>query len=164
MHSFEFVRIPEPVRAKDTVVLLSHRGTKSFTVESAKLAHRLKTETVALTGRASPWEIPLTHRLETCDQEDTGAFTKSLTTTLAWIIRWIGSPKLVDEIRLACGVLSQGPDFPDVNAQTDLIFLGDAGREWIAKEISLKVQETGYLRAPGFWARAVRSLPRLLIR
>src|SRR5579859_3771150 len=63
VHSFDFVRMPQPVRAGDTVVLFSHRGTKSFTVEAAKMAAKLKTITVALTGEGGKWESPLAHRI-----------------------------------------------------------------------------------------------------
>ena len=161
VHSFDFVRLPQPVARGDAVVLLSHRGSKSFTVQAAAKARRLGAVTVAITGRGSRWRHRVDHRLETCEPEDTGAFTKSLTTTLAWIVRWIGEPGLEEGARRACARLPEGPAFPRVSAGTDLILLGDLEREWVARETALKLQEAARLRARAFGLEEFLHGPRI---
>lgn len=163
VHSFDFVRLPQPIRRGDVAVLFSHRGTKSFTVEAAGAAHKAGAVTVGVTGRGSPWSAQLTHRLETCELEDTGAFTKSMTTTLAWIALWIGDPELTGGMLQACGDLHGGPDFPTVRPDCDLVLLGDLEREWIARETALKVQEAAYLRARAFGLEEFLHGPRISV-
>ena len=151
VHSFDFVRSPQPVRPKDVVVLLSHRGgEKSFTVQAGKTARKLQAMTVSMSGRGAEWSVPLNHQIETCELEDTGPFTKSFTTTLAWIAAWIGNARLKNELVKACSSIESGPEFPGNADKSDLIFIGDGPREWIAREINLKVQETAYRRARAY--------------
>lgn len=150
VHGFDFVRLPQRIQRGDAAVLFSHRGGKSFTVEAARLARQAGAVTIGITGRGSQWDEALSHRLETCEQEDTGAFTKSMTTALAWVALWIASPELSGGMLRACADMSAGPSFPDVGPETDLVFLGDLEREWVAREIALKVQETACLRARAF--------------
>ncbi len=160
-HSFEFARLPQPVGPKDVVVLLSHRGTKSFTVESAAVAHRAGATTVGFTGRGSPWKEHLSHRIETSDNEDSGVFSKSMTTTLAWIASWIDSAALTREILAACRNFESEPAFPAVGAATDIILIGDLEREWVARETALKLQEAAYLRARPFGLEEFLHGPRI---
>lgn len=160
--SFDFVRMPQPVGRGDVVVVLSHRGTKSFTVESAAAARRAGAVTVGITGRASPLK-PLTHRIESCEMEDTGAFTKSLTTTLGWIVRWMGDPELESGLGKACGRLMAGPAFPRLRPDTDVVLVGDLGREWVAREIALKLEEAAYLRARAFGLEEFLHGPRISV-
>lgn len=160
-HSFEFVRQTPALEQGSVVVLLSHRGTKSFTVEAAARAKSLGAVTVGLTGRGSPWKENLDYRLETSDMEDTGVFTKSLTGTMAWLCRWIGGEDLLQGLDAACGCLESGPAFPVVSAATDLILLGDQEREWVAREAALKLQEAAYLRARPFGLEEFLHGPRV---
>ncbi len=160
-HSFDFARIPQPAGKGDVVVLLSHRGTKSYTVESADAAHKAGAVTVGITSVGSPWKDSLDHKIEACEVEDTGAFTKSMTATLAWIARWIDSRKLDKELLDACAGLEKGPAFPKVGPDTDVILLGDLEREWIAREISLKLMEAAYLRARPFGLEEFLHGPRI---
>lgn len=162
-HSFDFARSPQPAKPGDVVALFSHRGTKSFTVEAARKARGAGATTVGLTGMESPWRAPLTHRLETCEPEDCGAFTKSLTTTLAWVCRWIGEPGLLRGLGRACAKLDEGPRFPGIGPGTDLVLLGDGVREWVARETALKLQETAYVRARPFGLEEFLHGPRLSV-
>jgi fructoselysine-6-P-deglycase FrlB-like protein len=161
VHSFDFVRLPEPVGPGDVVVLLSHRGNKSFSVEAAGMAHHLGAVTVGITGQGSSWRENLVHRLEASEMEDTGAFTKSLTCTLAWIARWIDDSRLIEGLREACARFEQGPPFPRVREGQDVILVGDMVREWVAWEISLKLQEAAYLPARAFGLEEFLHGPRI---
>lgn len=161
VHSFDFVRLPQPIGEGDVAVLFSHRGTKSYTVEAARKAGAAGALTVGVTGQGSPWSAELSYRLETCPQEDTGAFTKSLTTALAWLAAWTGSRELKAGMLDACAKIEEGPAFPKIEAGADLILLGDLEREWIAREIVLKLQEAAYLPARAFGLEEFLHGPRL---
>jgi glucosamine--fructose-6-phosphate aminotransferase (isomerizing) len=163
VHSFDFARLPQPAKKGDVVVLLSHRGTKSYTVESAAVARKAGAVTVGITGVGSPWKDNLDQRIEACELEDTGAFTKSMTCTLAWIARWINSPDLDKTFFDACARIKEGASFPKVSSGTDLVVLGALEREWVAREISLKLQEAAYLRARPFGLEEFLHGPRISV-
>lgn len=163
VHSFDFVRLPQPVASGDVVVLISHRGTKSFTVQAAASARRAGAVTVAITGKGSFWEESITHRLESSEMEDSGVFTKSMTSTMAWIARWIGNSSLLDGLRQACAKFEEGPSFPAVVPGTDIVLLGDLEREWVAREISLKIQEAAYFPARAFGLEEFLHGPRVSV-
>jgi fructoselysine-6-P-deglycase FrlB-like protein len=164
VHSFDFARLPQSVGRGDVVVLLSHRGGESFTVDAARLAHKAGAVAVAITGSGAKWPEQLDHRLDCCEIEDTGAFTKSFTTTMAWICKWIGDKGLLDGVRRACrGLPSAGPAFPAIARDADVVLLGDLEREWVAREVSLKLQEAAYLRARPFGLEEFLHGPRLSV-
>lgn len=158
--SFDFVRMPQPVRRADAVVLFSHSGAKSYTLEAGRAARKKGALTIGITCQDSPWKDSLVHRLETCEREDTGAFTKSLTTALAWIIKAAGSPKLSADFRRASTRL-EGRGFPRLAIGADVILLGDTVREWVAREIALKLQEAATLPARAFGLEEFLHGPRV---
>lgn len=159
--SFDFAKLPQPVGKGDVCVLMTHRAGRSYTVDAAKIAHEQGAVTVGLTGRGSHWTANLTHHLETCDREDTGAFTKSVTTTLAWLAHWSGDAGLRKELLDAS--LEGGPNFPNVMRATDLILLGDCEREWVAREVSLKLNEAAWLPSRAFGLEEFMHGPRVSI-
>lgn len=165
LHSFDFARLPQTVGRGDVVVLLSHRGGESsFTVEAARKAKEAGAVTVAITGRGAQWRDELDHRLDCCELENTGAFTKSFTTTMAWICKWIGAPPLLEGVRRAGRQLeTAGPPFPRLTAASDVVLLGDLEREWAARETALKLQEAAYLRARPFGLEEFLHGPRLSV-
>ncbi len=162
VHSFDFISRPFRVSKGDLGIFLSHRGTKSYTVKAEAMARRCGAETVAITGVGSPWLGPK-KRIETCALEDTGAFTKSLTTTLAWLLRWPGMPTLLSPFKRVESSLSWGPDFPAITKDLDLVLLGDGLREWVAREIALKLQEAAYLRVRSFGLEEFLHGPRVSV-
>ena len=159
-HSYDFVSRPYRLTRGDLGIFLSHRGTKSYTVKAEAMARRAGAQTVAVTGLGSPWRGPK-RRLETCAMEDTGAFTKSFTTTMAWLLRWAGKPALLAPFKHVEASLAWGPDFPTVTRELDLILLGDGLREWVACEAALKLQEAAYLRARSFGLEEFLHGPRV---
>jgi glucosamine--fructose-6-phosphate aminotransferase (isomerizing) len=165
LHAFDFARLPQSVGRGDVVVLFSHRGGESsFTVEAARKAKDAGAVTVAITGLGAKWGRELDHRLDCCDLEDTGAFTKSFTTTMAWVCRWIGAPALLEGVRRACAKLeTAGPAFPKLAKGADVVLLGDLEREWVARETALKLQEAAYLRARPFGLEEFLHGPRLSV-
>ena len=148
-HSFDFVARPPRLKRGDLGIFLSHRGGKSYTLQAEALARRAGVETVILTGAASPWKSS-PRRIETGPMEDTGAFTQSLTTALAWLLRWPDVPELLAPFQNIKKSLKWGPAFPNITAETDVVVLGDGLREWLAREAALKLLETSYLRVRTF--------------
>ncbi len=144
VHGHDFVSRPYRLGRGDLAVFLSHGGGRSYTVKAEAMARRAGAETVVVTAAGSPWP-GAPRRLETGPREDTRAYTHSYTTTMAWLMRWAGTPSLLAPFRRVKKSLSWGPAFPSVKAATDLVLLGDGLREWVAREAALKVLETAYL-------------------
>ncbi len=150
VHAYDFVSRPYKLSKGDLGIFLSHRGgTKSYTVKAEAMARRAGAETVAVCASGAVWKGPK-NRLETCSLEDTGAFSKSFTTTMAWLLRWAGKPALLTPFARAGSSLNWGPDSPKVAADTDLVLLGDGLREWVACETALKLLETAHLRVRSY--------------
>ncbi|MDE2490112.1 MAG: hypothetical protein KGM24_04645 [Elusimicrobia bacterium] len=148
VHAYDFVARPYRLGRGDLGVFLSHRGGRSYTVRAERAARRAGAETVVVTARGSDWDAP--RRLQTGPLEDTGAYTQSFTTTLAWLARWPERPALLAPFRRLSAALRGGPSFPRVAAATDLLLIGDGPREWVARETALKVMEAASLRARAF--------------
>jgi glucosamine--fructose-6-phosphate aminotransferase (isomerizing) len=161
VHSYDFVARPYRLTRGDLAVFLSHRGGKSYTVQAERSARRAGAETAIVTCAGSPWASP--RRVETGPIEDTGAFTQSFTTTMAWLLRWPGRPALLAPFRDMERSLRWGPAFPKVRADADLVLLGDGLREWVACEVALKVQEAAYLRARSFGLEEFLHGPRVSV-
>lgn len=149
VHGHDFVSRPYRLRRGDLGVFLSHGGGNSYTVRAEAMARRAGAETVVVTAAGSPWP-GAPRRLETGRREDTRAYTHSYVTTMAWLMRWAGAPKLLAPFRRVERNLSWGPAFPRVTPATDLVLIGDGLREWVAREAALKVLETSYLRVRAY--------------
>jgi fructoselysine-6-P-deglycase FrlB-like protein len=160
-HSHDFVARPYRLSRGDLAVFLSHRGSKSYTVQAEKAARRAGAETVIVTCAGSPWKSP--RRIVTGPIEDTGTFTQSFTTTMAWLLRWPRKASLVAPFKTIDKSLRWGPAFPAVTRGVDLVLLGDGLREWVAAETALKVQEAAYLRARSFGLEEFLHGPRLSV-
>lgn len=161
VHSHDFVARPYRLSRGDLAIFLSHRGSKSYTVRAEEAARRAGAETAVVTCAGSKWRAP--RRVETGPLEDTGAFTQSFTTTMAWLLRWPRVPSLVAPFRSIGKSLRWGPKFPAVRADADLVLLGDGLREWVANEVALKLQEAPCLRARSFGLEEFLHGPRLSV-
>jgi glucosamine--fructose-6-phosphate aminotransferase (isomerizing) len=148
VHSHDFVSRPYRLGPGDLGVFLSHRGSRSYTVQAEAAARRAGAETVIVTAEGSAWKAP--RRLTSGPLEDTGAFTQSFTTTLAWLLRWPARPALLAPFARMENSLRWGPAFPEIRPDADVVLIGDGLREWIACEIALKLQETAHARARAF--------------
>lgn len=162
VHAYDFVERPYRLGRGDLGIFLSHGGGKSYTVAAEALARRDGAETVALTAQGSPWE-GAQRRLETGPREDTGAYTHSFTTTMAWLLRWPGESALLAPFERLDESLRWGPPFPAVGALDDLVLLGDGLREWAASEVALKLQEAAYLRVRSFGLEEFLHGPQLSV-
>ena len=161
VHSYDFVSRPYRLSRGDLAVFLSHRGGKSYTVSAEAMARRAGAQTVVVTCAASAWKAP--RRLVTGPMENTGAFTQSFTTTMAWLLRWPGKPGLLAPFKAMQKSLRWGPEFPRVRPETDLVLIGDGLREWVACEVALKLQEAAYVRARSFGLEEFLHGPRVSV-
>ena len=161
VHSYDFVARPYRLTRGDLAVFLSHRGSKSYTITAEAMARRAGAESVIVTGAGSPWKSP--RRIVTGPMENTGAFTHSFTTTMAWLLRWPGKPALLAPFKTMEKSLRWGPRFPRVRPETDLVLLGDGLREWVACEAALKLQEAAYVRARSFGLEEFLHGPRVSV-
>jgi glutamine---fructose-6-phosphate transaminase (isomerizing) len=76
--------------ADDIVVIFSHRGTKTYSRRALGIAkEHYRATTVLITGLQSPISPYADIRVETCPQENCGAFTISLTSAIVRILQWI---------------------------------------------------------------------------
>ena len=112
---------------------------------------------VLVTGLGSPENLTSTAtpdiRIETCAQENCGAFTISLTSALVRMIQWIGLSnkdileqfrQIIDNIALPMAI-EVLPKFPG-----NLVIVGDLIREVVAHEVGLKISETSYIPVRSF--------------
>ena len=90
LHSYDFVKSKYLISANDIFVLFSHRGTKTFSLQALEIVKKSGTTTILVTGIGSPDNSFADIRIETCAQENCGAFTISLTSAITRIIQWIG--------------------------------------------------------------------------
>ena len=128
-HSFDFAVQPPPMRRDDLGIFLSHRGSKSYTLKAEAWARRAGAETAVVTGAGSPWRST-TRRVESGPMEDTGAFTQSFSTTMAWLLRWTGKPALLAPFARMTRSLRWGPAFPTLKHDSDLVTAKERASFW----------------------------------
>ncbi|HKW88193.1 MAG TPA: SIS domain-containing protein [Candidatus Acidoferrales bacterium] len=165
--SFEFVRYPHALGPKDAVIVLSHTGGTTYSIEALELARRAGALTITISGenenaamRASDFLI------NTCEQELSFAYTKSLTAALARLAlfslhfaesRGENVPaagqalnQIPDLMRQALGLEHQARALAVKVAHRGRMVLFASGPNWFtAREIALKIKETSFKPAEG---------------
>lgn len=172
VQSFEFVHYPRELRAEDGVLVISHRGWKSYSVQALAAARAAGALAVAFTGQGADEGMRAAdHVIETCEQEQSAAHTKSYTTALAALALFAvrvaecrGYVTAQDaqgaeaSVQAAPGLMRSALQLEaharalaaPVAKRPRWLFLG-AGPNWpTACEGALKVKETSYLAAEGF--------------
>ncbi len=172
VQSFEFVHYPRELRADDAVLVVSHRGWKSYSVQALAAARAAGALAVAFTGQGGDEGMRgADHVVATCEQEQSAAHTKSYTTALAslalFAIRLAECRGYLppDDAQRAEASVRAVPDLMRAALQLEAraralaapvakrprcMFLG-AGPNWAtACEGALKLKETSYLAAEGF--------------
>jgi fructoselysine-6-P-deglycase FrlB-like protein len=140
IQSFDFVRIPNlHLRPEDLVIVISHRGTKIFSMQALDIAKkRYGAATVLITGIGSPRSKPDTvdFRIETCAQENCGAFTISLTSAIVRIIQLIGysNKDILDRFKETVENLILPFDIHLPKYHANLVIVGDLIREVVAQK------------------------------
>jgi glutamine---fructose-6-phosphate transaminase (isomerizing) len=167
--SFEFLHHPFALDSQDAVIVFTHTGTSSASVEAIHRAKSAGALTVAIVGencgegaRAADFLI------ETCEQEIAFAYTKSYTTALAAVaallFRFADRKGFQPDVTFRAA-LDRVPELmrqalalePEVRAvarriaSLPRIEIFGAGVGWAtAREIALKIKESCYIAAEGF--------------
>jgi len=176
LQSYDFVRSKYLISSNDIFVVFSHRGTKTFSIQSFYIAKKSGATTVLVTGLGSPENLTSATttsgtttpdiRIETCAQENCGAFTISLTSALVRMIQWIGLSNkdilerfrdTIDNITLPMK-MEVLPKFPG-----NLVIVGDLIREVVAHEVALKISETCFIPVRSFGLEQFLHGPRVTI-
>jgi glucosamine--fructose-6-phosphate aminotransferase (isomerizing) len=165
--SFEFVQYPPVLGSRDAVIVLSHTGTTTYSVEALALARRAGALTITISGENEGEAMRSADFLiNACEQEVCFAYTKSFTTALARLALFAVeyAEARGEEISAARQSLERVPDLmpqalalePQVKTLATKIasrgrtVLFGAGPNWaVAREIALKIKESSFEPAEG---------------
>ncbi|MGI0044996.1 MAG: SIS domain-containing protein, partial [Nitrososphaeraceae archaeon] len=167
VQSYDFVNSRYIVSPDDIVVIFSHRGTKTFSLRALGVVkEHFGAMTVLVTGMGSPISINTDIRIETCPQENCGAFTISLTSAIVRILQWIDmySEGLIERFKIWLEPFRLPFNIHNLPKFSDkLILVGDLIREAIAHEVALKISETSYLPVRSYGIEQFLHGPRVTL-
>ncbi|HEY1455442.1 MAG TPA: SIS domain-containing protein [Candidatus Dormibacteraeota bacterium] len=154
VRAFEFANYPPELRAKDGLILLSHRGSKRFSRSTLELFDRLSHRWVAITGEGSALEGDGV--VKTVDQELSSVHTASHTgamVRLAQIASALGEPawrralaKLPDAVAAAVQLRGGVATYVSgVQLGPVAHFVGGGPARATAYEGALKLREASHL-------------------
>jgi fructoselysine-6-P-deglycase FrlB-like protein len=151
----------------DIVAIFSHRGTKAFSLRALELAkEQFGATTVLITGSNSPISNKADICIETCPQENCGAFTISLTSAIVRILQWVDmySEGLIERFKIWLESFRLPFDNQKLpKFSNKLILVGDLIREPIAHEVALKISETTYLPVRSYGLEQFLHGPRVTL-
>jgi fructoselysine-6-P-deglycase FrlB-like protein len=155
VQSFDFVKSYHAISNNDIVVVISHRATRTFSMQALEAAKNYGARTVLITGIGSPPNAKADFRVETCLQENSEAFTISVTSAIVRIIQWIGlyDTSFVEKFRATIKVMEERLPFKIKKLpkfMTNLVIVGDLIREVVAHETAFKLAETTFLPVRSF--------------
>src|SRR5712691_2792550 len=172
LQSYDFVRSKYLISPNDIFVVFSHRGTKTFSIQSLDLAKKSGATTILVTGLGSADNLTSTTtpdiRIETCAQENCGAFTISLTSALVRMIQWIGlsNKDIVERLKQTIDNIAfpmKMKEYVLPKFLGNLVIVGDLIREVVAHEVALKISETCYIPVRSFGLEQFLHGPRVTI-
>lgn len=164
---FELVNYPLALGPEDAVVVITHTGTTSYSLEALRTARSSGALAIALAGENPGEGAALAdYVIQTCEQEISFAYTKSYTAALAALA--IFSMRVAVRLGFndgeAAAALENLPHLmrraldseasaremaKKVAGRENLVLFG-AGPNWAtAAEVALKVKETSFLLAEG---------------
>ena len=161
-HSFEFCGYPPPLGADDAVIIISHRGTKTYSFLALELAKERGAYTVAVTSTDPGPRLQVADiSLHTVTPEKSSAFTISYTaalTVLAMLASELGTAlgdngevaqlkdRLLDVPGAVADVVDRQQDIVDLVGQFGdrqrFISVGWGPNTGNAYEVALKIKET----------------------
>ena len=167
--SFELVHHPAALGRNDAVIVITHTGTTTASLEALRMARAAGAFTVAITGQVSNDEIRgADFHIETCEQEVAFAYTKSYTTALTVLALMnariasqkylLPTPSLVEPLdrlpellRQALALEPKVLEWAKRVAPLSRIEIFGSGAAWpTASEAALKIKEACYIAAEGF--------------
>lgn len=167
--SFDFIHYGPELTEHDAVVVISHTGRKSYSLESLERAKASPALTALVTGEeGAARHDAVEHLFVTTSPEGSATYTFSYTAALgvlADLAASIGqqrtgsatlpasalSRELPDAMRAALGCEEQMKELADRYAGNRRIWLAGSGPAGVtALEVALKIKEAAYLMAEGF--------------
>jgi len=167
--SFELVHHPIAFTPRDAVIVITHTGTTTASIEALSMARAAGALTLTITGEMSGEGVrSADFQIETCEQEVAFAYTKSYSTALAalalLISRIAGRRKLLapgysgEEIARVPALIREAlnlePQVRELAKRISLlarIEIFGTGVGWTtASEAALKIKEACYIAAEGF--------------
>ena len=167
IHSFEFANYGD-ISKEDVLVVISHRGTKGYSIRALKKAQERNAATVALTGVSGGEEMSTAdHTLQTSEQEKSATFTVSYTTALSVlalmaleIAKKLGTGQvqnfektlynLPELVKAALDTEARVKKLAEIYAQRRRFIFGAGGpNAFTAFEAALKMKESNYSYAEG---------------
>jgi glutamine---fructose-6-phosphate transaminase (isomerizing) len=180
VHSFDFALYGPPLTPRDCVILMSHRGTKRYSLAALARARAAHCFTVLISGEGDAREpVPSDATFLTVAQEKSAAHTISYTSAIAVLAVLAGrvgerraqaspfAPALLTEdlpaaLRAALGTEQAAAEFARHHSERRRIWLLGGGPSAVtAQEIALKIRETSYLQAEGMPIEAILHGPFL---
>ena len=164
---FEFLNYPPAIGPQDAVIVLSHTGSTTYSVEALEMAIRSGALTIALSGENGGAAMHAANFLiPTCEQEISFAYTKSLTSALARLAvfslsygqargrdashAWKSLETIPEGMRRALGSEAQIKDIAQRTSSLHRTLLFGAGPNWAtARELALKNKESSFEPAEG---------------
>ncbi len=167
IHSFEFVNAPPKLDKDTAVIIVSHRGWKTFSERATKMAKEKGAVSISVTGKNPQKEVTLgEHVLLTSYQELSSAHTVSYVTALAVLLQLAeaaaqklglgakaaeASQQLPQLLKLALTSESQAKKLSERLADRKrFVFVSYGPNLNTALEAALKMQETAFLLAAGY--------------
>ena len=177
VHAFDFVLYGPALSQDDCVIVVSHRGTKQYSLAALKRARAAGCYTLLITGQQAPHSQDAMATIQTTPQEKASAFTFSFMGALAVLAvlaeaageQCTGakahSPSLLEQ---------QIPNLLSVCLEREkqvaalatkhlhrrrMWLVGGGPLEVIAQEIAMKIKETSYLQAEGMSSEAILHGP-----
>src|SRR5271156_2311621 len=161
--SFELVHHPIAFGAGDVVIVITHTGTTTASLEALRMARAVGALTVVITGLMSGDGVRgADFHIQTCEQEVAFAYTKSYTTALAVLALLIARvverknllaalERVPDLLRQALQLEPAARELAKRVASLARIEIFGSGAAWAtASEAALKIKEACYLAAEGF--------------
>ncbi|MCI0331567.1 MAG: SIS domain-containing protein [candidate division Zixibacteria bacterium] len=167
IHSFEFVNAPPKLDKETAVIIVTHRGWKTFSERATKMAKEKGAASLSVTGKNPQKEVTLgEHVLLTSYQELSSAHTVSYVTALAVLLQLaeataqkLGlaaktaetSEKLPELLKSTLGLEQQAKELAERLAdRKQFVFVSYGPNMNTAYEAALKMQETTFLLAAGY--------------
>lgn len=163
IHAFEFVEYHADPPAGSAVIVVSHRGTKGYSLRALEKGHTARAPTIAITSTETAAGIRGAGRLLlTCAQEASSAHTKSYTCALALLgalaVRLSGDDGaraalegIPETLEALLGAEAQIERLARAHAERTRWVLAAGGPNAVtAFEVALKMRETCYVAAEAY--------------
>lgn len=167
IQSFEFMHYPPQIDADAAVILVTHRGWKTFSEQATKMVKGKGSFSISVTGRNPQREVTLSENiLFTSEQENSSAHTVSYLTSLAALLQLAQAAahalgtlpksanllkKLSDLLKSTLSLEMQAESLAErLKDRKHFFFVGAGPNVATAYEATLKMQETTFTASLGY--------------